>query len=71
MLDHTSGRGNYSISCPAGRIAEVERTEKHLKRSSYLIKVEGTVNIPIALESLVLAGTYTGMEANMLMDSLV
>ena len=42
-----------------------------MKRSSYLIKVEGTVNIPIALESLVLAGTYTGMEANMLMDSLV
>lgn len=60
MLDGISGRGNYSISCPAGRIAEVGRTDKHLRRSSYLIKVEGTVNMPIALESRVLAGTYTG-----------
>lgn len=42
-----------------------------MRISSYLINVEGTVNMPIALESLVLAGIYTGMEANMLMESLV
>ncbi len=45
--------------------------EKHLRRSSHLVKVEGTVNLPLLLESLVLADIYSHMQANMMMDALV
>ena len=70
-LKDSSGHGNYTICSADTKIADVELMEKHLRRSSHLVKVEGTVDLPLLLESLVLADIYSHMQANMMMDALV
>jgi hypothetical protein len=66
-----SGHGNYPISCPSGRIADGERTEKHPEMSVYAIKFEGTFDLPVAVVFPVLADIYAATGQTLPIESLV
>lgn len=68
-LDDTKGNGEYVVTVKDTSIATVETLERHLRMSRFLIRIDGTIDLNILMETLILANLNSAMDASMLLSS--